>query len=283
MPNQMKTVETIVAAYCSDFPVQINALVELIEENRSGKDLQSLVRTLKADLHRMGGAAHCLGFRQVGKQINDIEQDLIALGLTDNRSIRKGLAPLSSKISSLRYFDRILKPETSKLLQKVSGHTLEECTEDPDSREIARQESAKRMMSKERLLIAEDDPYVREMMTTTLLEMGAESVMQAASGYEVLNTLDTYQPTFLITDWEMEPVSGLEILRCIRRGTTNLAKDTPVIFFTSHNDRESSILANRNGVNRLVGKPVLPEALRDAVLQVVEKRFHLRSRNLSAA
>ena len=143
---------------------------------------------------------------------------------------------------------------------------------------LLRTHARRRMMGKEKILCAEDDPYTRERIQSTLMDMGAGELHVAASGYEVLKVLNDFEPTVIITDWHMEPVSGLELLRCIRRGGTGLPANTPVIFFTSQKDTESTMTANRNGVNMVIGKPVLPSTLRDNVLKVVEKKYHVKQR-----
>ena len=272
-------VEAIVSRYCQEFPEQVSALTNHIEEtSRSDGDSYALIRDLRSELHRMGGAAHCMGFRQVGEELNDIEHELRALHTRDVPVILRTLPEIASRIHSLHHYLTVMSPQKSKLVQRTTVSEQMTVGTLVSQRDVAQEDSRRRMMSKEKILFAEDDPYVREMIQSTLLDMGAGELHVAASGYEVLKVLNDFEPTVIITDWHMEPVSGLELLRCIRRGGTGLPADTPVIFFTSQKDTESTMTANRNGVNMVIGKPVLPSALRDNVLKVVEKKYHVKRR-----
>ncbi|MAP93908.1 MAG: hypothetical protein CMK07_03060 [Ponticaulis sp.] len=276
-------VAKIVARYCEDFPGQVRSLIEFLEDRQEGDRAYDVLRDTRAELHRMAGAAHCLGFRQVGAELSDLERTLQDIASQSDRAMEREIPKIKLRIEGLLNFQSLLLPQKSRLLSKVSNSSEADSLCSDDRSRSAVEDARSRMMSKERFLIAEDDPYIRDMMKTTLMDMGVEDIKVAASGFEVLKVINEFEPTFIISDWEMEPVSGLELLKCIRRGGTNLPSDTPIVFFTAHKDRQSTLLANRNGVNKLVGKPVLPAQLRDAVLGVVEKRFQLKRRATRAA
>ncbi len=284
MTTQLQdSLEATIMRYCEAFPIQIRSLLRFLLESERNRDLQTAIRDTRAELHRMAGAAHCLGYRQVGLKIGKLEKRLNDLSGKNRDVIERQLAPIIGKLEDLLELQSGLVPENSRLLMHLVADPTETANQTDRLLDLAREEARTRMMSKERILIAEDDPYIRDMMRSTLREMGVESLRVAASGFEVLKIINEYQPTFIISDWEMEPVSGLELLRCIRRGGTDLPNDTPVVFFTTHKDRPSATLAGRNGVNKLIGKPVLPETLRDAVLSVVERRFYLTKHGKHAA
>lgn len=116
------------------------------------------------------------------------------------------------------------------------------------------------------VLIAEDDPIVRELLQELLeIDLGAE-VHAASGGVELLRQLEEMQsrPALILLDMVMPDVDGYEIARSVRRDPR--LTDTPIIAVTAQNRRDAMLAA---GCRAVVEKPFqideLVRVVRDAL------------------
>ncbi|MGD8915635.1 MAG: response regulator [Syntrophobacterales bacterium] len=80
-----------------------------------------------------------------------------------------------------------------------------------------------------RILLVDDEEYIRRLYTEELSEEG-HNVLSAASGYNLLKTIDSFQPEAVVLDIRLADYNGLELLQEIR----NLYHDLPVILCTAY-------------------------------------------------
>ena len=278
--NQMLNV---VSRFCDDFSDQVTALVACVpdsDERYTFSDYDHDLRHLHAETHRLCGAAHCMGFLKVGRELERFDREVTGLIGNGKERIERTLPALKRRLEAIRTEYAWISPARSKLLNRSSAlEELERAEGDQElmrSSEMARQ----RLLSRERILFADDDLYVRELINMTLIEIGVGDIVTVGSGRELLDSLSDFQPTLIISDCQMAPISGLEVLKRIRAGQTAIDEQTPVIFFTAERDRRKASEANKNGISELLYKPLLPSEVTDAVLHVIGRRFYM---NKSAA
>ena len=276
MSDSSKALRRIITGYCADFPKQIEALRTNLKTGLSHSDyVGDLGRSIHSEVHRMAGAAQCMGFRRVAIALQKTEHDLEPLLNGSERVLKRFLSTLDTRFADIEAMKIIVTPAQSRVLKRATSLESDLPSDnDNDYAATARH----RIMSRERILFADDDMHTRELMRATLMELGVEDVCVVSSGLDVLNEIELFDPTMIITDWCMEPISGLELLQCIRRGGTPLKKDIPVIFYTSQKGRERIGEASKHGVSHLLAKPVSPSAIQEAVLSVLEKQFVARNR-----
>lgn len=113
-----------------------------------------------------------------------------------------------------------------------------------------------------RIAIVEDDPSMAELLAYNLQAAGhlAAVVATGASAIERLHEID---PDLIILDWELPGLSGMEILRQIRRNMQ--AHNLPVIILTGRNGRDDRSRAMATGADAFVTKPF---ALSDLLRQI---------------
>jgi len=80
-----------------------------------------------------------------------------------------------------------------------------------------------------RILLVDDEEYIRRLYTEELAEEG-HKVFSVASGYNLLNSIDSFQPEAVVLDIRLADYNGLELLQEIR----NLYHDMPVILCTAY-------------------------------------------------
>lgn len=109
-----------------------------------------------------------------------------------------------------------------------------------------------------KILIADDDEILREMLEHVLRAQGYE-VLLASNGYEAMHLLESGECRFLITDWDLPGMSGLELIRATREG--NLPGYVYVILLTSRDTPQETVDSLAAGADDFVRKPFDPAEL----------------------
>ena len=134
---------------------------------------------------------------------------------------------------------------------------------------------------KMRILVAEDDPVARRILTATLERLGWE-VTSASDGSAAWHALETLggkdAPELVLLDWMMPGMDGIEICRKLR--STPGFEFTYIILLTSRSEKEDLAMALAAGANDYIAKPFHPIELESRV-RVGERMVKLQ-RSLTA-
>lgn len=122
-------------------------------------------------------------------------------------------------------------------------------------------------MNRNLVLVVDDDPSLRRVMKMQLVEAGYE-VQLAATGDEARQHIEELHPGLVISDLNMSPMDGMELLRFIR----NRHVDTTVIIITAFGSVESAVEAMREGAYDYVTKPIDYDALVMVVHRAMERQ-----------
>jgi Response regulator containing CheY-like receiver, AAA-type ATPase, and DNA-binding domains len=112
------------------------------------------------------------------------------------------------------------------------------------------------------ILIAEDDPAVREFLATVLTGVGYQ-IDEAADGADVLARLAGEPPRMLLLDLHMPVMDGLEVLRRLRK--SEVWGEVPVLFLTASGLTTDMVEARRLGARGYLVKPIRVGSLTTAV------------------
>jgi len=123
-----------------------------------------------------------------------------------------------------------------------------------------------------RFLIVDDEEYSRSLMERILRALGVTKISLARDGGEALKILlEAPKPIdCVLTDINMSPVNGLELLKVIRVGYGDIDRGTPVILFTGLVDMELVPPAINLDVNGFLAKPVAKDLLNEAIKHAFE-------------
>ncbi|HWK87703.1 MAG TPA: response regulator [Xanthobacteraceae bacterium] len=119
------------------------------------------------------------------------------------------------------------------------------------------------------ILVVDDYKTMIRIIRNLLKQLGFEDVDEAADGTEALSKMRERKYGLVISDWNMEPMTGYELLKEVRSDTT-LAR-TPFIMVTAESKTENVIAAKKAGVNNYIVKPFNAQTLKskiDAVFSV---------------
>jgi two-component system, chemotaxis family, chemotaxis protein CheY len=120
-----------------------------------------------------------------------------------------------------------------------------------------------------RILIVDDEFYMRKVIRTLLLAMGVTNVHDAADGASGLTALSTLDPDVVILDWQMDGMNGPEFVRRVRSPGSFPYPNVPIVMLTGHSERSRVVEAMRLGVHEFLVKPVSGKALRERLVSVL--------------
>lgn len=120
-----------------------------------------------------------------------------------------------------------------------------------------------------KILIVDDFPTMRRIIKNLLKDLGFENVDEAEDGAMGLEKLRNGNFDFVVSDWNMPNLDGLEMLKAIR-ADPNLSK-LPVLMVTAEAKKENIIAAAQAGANGYVVKPFTAATLEEKLNKIFEK------------
>jgi len=118
-------------------------------------------------------------------------------------------------------------------------------------------------------LVVDDFPTMRRIVRSLLKELGFTNVDEAEDGQDALNKLRSGKFEFVVSDWNMPNLDGLEMLKEIRQD--NALKDLPVLMVTAEAKKENIIAAAQAGANGYVVKPFTAATLEEKLNKIFDK------------
>ena len=113
------------------------------------------------------------------------------------------------------------------------------------------------------VLVVDDYKTMIRIIRNLLKQLGFEDVDEAADGTEALGKMKERRYGLVISDWNMEPMTGYELLKQVR-SDASLAK-TPFIMVTAESKTENVIAAKKAGVNNYIVKPFNAPTLKSKI------------------
>lgn len=120
-----------------------------------------------------------------------------------------------------------------------------------------------------KILIVDDFSTMRRIIRNLLRDLGFTNTDEADDGKTALPMLKSGKYDFLVTDWNMPEMSGMELLKAVRADES--LKSTPVLMVTAEAKREQIVAAAQAGVNGYVVKPFTAAVLKDKIEKIFER------------
>ena len=117
------------------------------------------------------------------------------------------------------------------------------------------------------ILIIDDSPTMRRIIKNTLERIGYKNSIEAADGKEALEQLEQNEVKFIITDWNMPVMNGLELVTEIR--SDDEFSDLPILMITTRGMKDDVLQAVHAGVNNYIVKPFTPETLEEKIQKII--------------
>lgn len=120
-----------------------------------------------------------------------------------------------------------------------------------------------------KILIVDDFSTMRRIIKNLLRDLGYNNTFEADDGATALPMLETGDFQFVITDWNMPIMQGIDLLKNIRSNPK--LKSLPVLMVTAEAKREQIVAAAQAGVNGYVVKPFTADILKDKLDKIFER------------
>ncbi len=120
-----------------------------------------------------------------------------------------------------------------------------------------------------KILIVDDFSTMRRIIKNVLHELGFHNTDEADDGATALPMLRAGNYNFVITDWNMPGMQGIDLLKAIR-SDTKLAS-TPVLLVTAEAKKDQIVVAAQAGVNGYIVKPFTADTLREKITKIFER------------
>lgn len=120
-----------------------------------------------------------------------------------------------------------------------------------------------------KILVVDDFSTMRRIVKNLLRDLEFTNTVEADDGKTALPILQAGGIEFLITDWNMPGMTGIDLLKAVR-SDPELA-DLPVLMVTAEAKREQIILAAQSGVNGYIIKPFTAATLKEKIDKIFER------------
>lgn len=120
-----------------------------------------------------------------------------------------------------------------------------------------------------KILVVDDFSTMRRIIKNLLKDLGFTNVQEADDGSTALPMLQQGDFDFVVTDWNMPGMQGIDLLRAIR-SDDNL-KHLPVLMVTAEAKKEQIVAAAQAGVNGYVVKPFTAATLKEKLDKIFER------------
>lgn len=114
-----------------------------------------------------------------------------------------------------------------------------------------------------KILIVDDFSTMRRIIKNLLRDLGFNNTAEADDGKTALPMLKTGEYQFLVTDWNMPGMQGIDLLKAVR--ADDKIKTLPVLMVTAEQKREQIVAAAEAGVNGYIVKPFTAATLKEKI------------------
>lgn len=129
------------------------------------------------------------------------------------------------------------------------------------------------------VLIVDDYATMLRIIRNLLKQIGFENIEEATDGGDALQKLKLKKYGLVISDWNMAPMTGIELLREVRKDDS--LKATPFIMITAESKTENVVEAKKAGVSNYIVKPFNSDTLKGKIASVLGAFRRFEDRGVS--
>jgi len=120
-----------------------------------------------------------------------------------------------------------------------------------------------------RVLVVDDFATMRKIIKNVLKQINMDNVVEAENGKHALSILRNDSIEFIISDWIMPEMTGIEFLRACKEDEA--IKNIPFVMVTAEAQKDSVLEAIKAGVDNYIVKPFTPEKLKEVIGKTMAK------------
>ncbi|MEL0114540.1 MAG: response regulator [Rickettsiales bacterium] len=100
--------------------------------------------------------------------------------------------------------------------------------------------------------------------------LGFEQIKEFAEAEAALREIEHFGPDIVLTDWHMEPMDGIELVKRIRNEGAEEVRYVPIVMLTGHSEADRVCAARNAGANEFLAKPVSANSIHSPILRIIE-------------
>lgn len=120
------------------------------------------------------------------------------------------------------------------------------------------------------VMVVDDHMNMRRTIRNLLKKIGCNNIVEAENGSRAWHMLKTQKIDLIVCDWNMEGMTGFELLQLVRKD--DALKDTPFLMITAEVAEETVALAAETDVDAYIIKPFVAKTLEDKMIEAIERR-----------
>lgn len=118
-----------------------------------------------------------------------------------------------------------------------------------------------------KVLIVDDQQSMRRVLRDLLNDFDFENIEEASDGATALEMLRSERFGLVISDWDMAPMTGIDLLREVRKDPE--LRELPFVMVTGESKTENKMMAKQAGVSQYIVKPVTAATLKPRLSRVI--------------
>ncbi len=122
-----------------------------------------------------------------------------------------------------------------------------------------------------RVLIAEDNQYLRKLMRNLLVNVGIKNIDEVADGLAGFEAIKSVDPDVVLLDWDLPLLNGPELVRIVRTPGMLAKTSVPIILFGTVAKRSRIAEAKELGVTDYLTMPISAKTLLDRIVSILAK------------
>ena len=131
-----------------------------------------------------------------------------------------------------------------------------------------------------KVLIVDDSQFMRRLLEEIVDALGIRNHRSVSTVALAYNKLSHFPADLIITDMHMEPQSGFELIREIRKGSEGSNKFVPIIMLSGHTEPHRIVNARDIGATEFLAKPISAKSLYSRIISIIEnERQFVRSKD----
>ncbi len=121
-----------------------------------------------------------------------------------------------------------------------------------------------------RVMIIDDNRHMRALLFSIMRALGFREIKEYGDAEAALREIEHFGPDIVLTDWNMEPMDGIELVKRIRNEGAEEVRYVPIVMLTGHSEADRVRAARDAGANEFLAKPVSANSIYSRILRIVE-------------
>ena len=117
------------------------------------------------------------------------------------------------------------------------------------------------------VLVVDDFSTMRRIVKNILRDLDFKTILEAEDGAAAVEVLNSHKVDFIVSDWNMPRMTGLELLKHVR--STEKLKDTPFLMVTAESQKENVVEAVKAKVSNYIVKPFTAATLAEKLVKIL--------------